>query len=209
MNWNWTIASICLCLAGCTQTATLATTPAQNDLVKANESEAEMRERWNLKPVKWPLRFTEHSFSATCYDTQECWILYAGLPHGNEKPSPPSSKYGPNYLENWSGGHLGIRNFPGPAIVKWRSKDGVYHDAEIDIAEIFEDGLIRHSVPREDLAELPDGKLQLDPSILLEVNDVTIRVYMRADLSLAQPRIAGNPYSDFRDDLILVKTYHY
>lgn len=162
-----------------------------------------------MMPVKeWPLRFTSHKFSARCYDTLECTVRYAGLEHGDERPSPSSVTYGPGYLDNWTGGHGMIRNFPPPAVVTWRSKDGEAYRAEIDIAEIFHDEVIRHNVTREEMADVPDGTYESEPAVLLEVNDRTIRVYMRTMIFLKrQIAIAGNMRSDFRDDLILAKTY--
>jgi hypothetical protein len=162
----------------------------------------------NRKPVAWPMRFRTHSFSAHCYDTLSCHVVYDGVHQRlNDKPSPPSSKYGPGYLDHLSGGHLGIRNFPPPAMVNWRSRDGATHSAEIDIGRIFRDGLIRHFVPREELAETPNGRPVNDPTILLEVNDRTIRVYMRAYLPTVHVQEQGNPRSRFRDDLVLAETY--
>ena len=48
-----------------------------------------------------------------------------------------------------------------------------------------------------------------NPDILLEVNDRTINVYMRAFVPTRELQIPGNKYSRFRDDLILAwsKTY--
>ena len=162
-----------------------------------------------MMPVKeWPLRFDSHKFSARCYDTLECAVRYAGLEYGDERPSPPPSTYGPGYLDNWSGTHGMIRNFPPPAQVAWRSKDGQAHTAEIDIGKIFRDQVIRHNVQREEMAELPDGDYQSEPSIMLEVNDRSVRVYMRAMIFLKQQKlIAGHMRSASRNDLVLVKAY--
>lgn len=102
-----------------------------------------------------------------------------------------------------------IRNFPPPAKVRWRSKDGEAHEAEIDIGALFADEVIRHHVPRDEMPELPDGKYRNEPSIILEVNDRTIRVWMRAHVPTRKLQELGNPYSDFRNDLILVETYTY
>lgn len=165
--------------------------------------------RMNFMPVQWPIRFTSHNFSARCYDTLECEVHYDGLSHGDDRPSPPSSKYGPNYLEGWSGGHGGIRNFPPPAMVVWRSKDGAVHETEVDIGRIFKDRKVRHFVPREEVADLPDGKYESSPSILLEVNDRTIRVYMNAYVPTKHLQIPGNRYSTFRNDLVLMTTSTY
>ena len=163
----------------------------------------------NYKQPSWPLRFEEHGFSARCYDTQSCKIVYADVHHGDPKPSPPASTYGSGYLDKWTSGHGGIRNFPPPAKVTWTAKDGSEHEAEIDIGALFEDQLIRHFVPREELKDVPNGRIPVDPDILLEVNDRTIRVYMRAYVPTRHLQIPGNKHSARRDDLVLVKTYTY
>jgi hypothetical protein len=167
----------------------------------------------HMMPVReWPLRFDRHSFGAHCYDTYGCKVIYAGLVQRDDDPSelrPSSEGYGPDYSRNWSGGHGMIRNFPPPAVVTWKSRDGQPHSAEIDIGEIFKDELIRHNVAREELAELPDGKFENEPAVLLEVNDRIVRVYMRAHIPTVHLQKPGNPYSDFRSDLILVRTYNF
>jgi len=163
----------------------------------------------SLAPVEWPLRFKRHNFGARCYDTLNCKVLYDNFDHGDAKPAPASATYGPDYLEGWNGGYGGIDNFPEPARVIWRLKDGAAHEAEIDIGEIFKDELIRHNVPREEIANLTEGKYEGNPSILLEVNDRTIRIYMMARIPTKEWQIPGNKYSDFRNDVILVKTYTY
>ncbi|MDM0052216.1 hypothetical protein [Variovorax sp. J22R115] len=42
----------------------------------------------------------------------------------------------------------------------------------------------------------------ITPAIILEVNDRTINVYMRAHISTKELQVPGNRYSDFRNDLI-------
>lgn len=171
--------------------------------------EVPTREMLNFQPVEWPLRFKEHFFNGLCYSTLKCTIWYSGLDHGDRDPSPPSSDIGPRYLDHLSGGYS-VRNFPAPAEVEWRSKDGTDHKAEIDIGDIFRDELLRHHVRREEVDEQPDGKLGFDPSIFLEVNDRTIRVHMRPWIPLKKPiEIAGRNPNYIYDDLILVKTYNY
>lgn len=166
-----------------------------------------------MMPVKeWPLRFKSHSFSVNCYDTYACKVNYADLLQRNDDPDklrPSSSTYKGDYRRNWSGTHAMIRNFPSPALVSWRSKDGQAHRAEIDIGEIFSDQVIRHNVPRDEMLDVPGGIYRNEPSIILEVNDRTIRVWMRAHVPTKQLQKPGNKYSDFRNDLILAKTYHY
>jgi hypothetical protein len=112
-----------------------------------------------------------------------------------------SESLGSKYPGNLSAGMGPISNFPPPAKVTWRSKDGTSHEAEIDIGKIFKDQLIRHNVVREDATDNPtDGA----PGIILEVNDRTINVYMRATIWLKRPRFPDRPHSDYQDELIKV-----
>jgi hypothetical protein len=165
-----------------------------------------------IEPVKqWPLKFKRHSFSVFTYDTYGCKVIYARQVQVNQDPGKlqrSSASYGPDYQKNWSGVHGDIENFP-PLEISWRSKDGQPHEARIDLGEVFKDELILHNVPREEMADVPHGKYQSQPAILVEVNDRTIRIYMRAFISTKHLQVPGNVYSNFRDDLILVKTYTY
>ncbi|PPT73318.1 hypothetical protein XthCFBP4691_20365 [Xanthomonas theicola] len=167
-----------------------------------------------IEPAKqWPLRFKKHGFGVYSYDTYGCKVWYANAWQAREsdaKLQPSSDSYKPDHQRNWSSGHIGIRNFPAPAEVTWRSKDGQPHQARIDIGELFKDEVILHNVPREEMADVPYGKYQHDPDIIMEVNDRTIRVYIRAMIFLKQRvEVAGHMRADFRNDLILVKTYTY
>jgi len=160
----------------------------------------------NVNP-EWPLKFRAHYFGAHCFDTQHCEIMYRGFPHGADSgPSPSVASYGRPLEKLLSAGRGPIPNFPPPAKVTWRSKDGTSHEAEIDIGEIFKDQLIRHNVAREDATDIPTSGM---PGIILEVNDRTINVYMRAIIATKELQKPGNPHSDFRNDLIKAfsKTY--
>lgn len=173
------------------------------------EGDPAIAAKMNYKPVEWPLRFEKHSFGPRCYDTLECHVIYDNFKFGGDKPTRSSASYGPDYLKGWNGSYGAVPNFPSAAKVVWRSKDGSAHEAEIDIGEIFKDQLMRHFVPREEAADLPDGKNESPPSILLEVNDRVIRVYMVASVPTKHLQKPGNRYSTSRRDLVLVKTYTY
>jgi hypothetical protein len=173
-------------------------------------SSQKTNEKYTVVPVEWPLRFKKHSFSAHCYDTIGCRVLYYDdymVMHEKDKVSGSSASIGANYQNAWgSVAYLGIENFPSPAVVTWRSKDGVPHEAEIDIAEIFKDQKILHKVSREDI---PEGAMIASPHIVLEVNDRTIKVYMKAHIPLKAPSIVGNKHSDFKNDLMLAYSHTY
>ncbi|KPN16988.1 hypothetical protein AO715_02555 [Xanthomonas sp. Mitacek01] len=136
---------------------------------------------------------------------QKCSIFYSNLWH-NRDARPAREDVHPNALNATSAGHVGILNFPEPALVRWSSRDGTPFEVEVDIGDIFRDRLIRHQTPREDIKE---GVSILNPDVLLEVNDRTINVYMRAFLPTKELQIPGNKYSGHRDDLVLAwsRTY--
>lgn len=166
-------------------------------------------ERIDNTVADWPLKFVRHNFGAYCYSTYGCRVIYNGFDHTGDPEDElqiSSTSLGDRYPGNFVAGYLGVANFPEPARVTWRSSDGVPHEAQVDIGEIFSDGLILHGVPKEDI---PERVSILDPGIILEVNDRTINVYMRARIPTKSLRTPGNPYSDYRKDLVLVWTRSY
>lgn len=192
------LVAVSLVLTGCS--AAMTSTPA-------SERSAGIRDAHG---VEWPLKFKSHYFGAACFNTQSCIVLYRDFPHGatNERPSPSVESTGRSLDQLLVASRGPIPNFPPPAKVTWSSKDGASHEAHIDIAQIFRDELIRHNLTREDI---PDSTLASDhsPGIILEVNDRTINVYMRAHISTKELQEPGNRYSDFRDDLIKVFSRSY
>jgi hypothetical protein len=199
----WIAALFVLTLAGChptmsTQSDRPVTAPAADGSIINSVTD-------------WPLKFRAHYFGSACYSTQSCKVLYAGMPEhamfeGEEnKPSPPHDPAIP--LEKvLRAGRGPIANFPPPAVVDWRSADGTMHHAEVDIGEIFKDQLIRHNVPRE---EVFNGNNLPPPQIILEVNDRTVNVYMKAAVWTKHEQKPGNEHSDVRRDLIKVHSHTY
>ncbi len=164
------------------------------------------------QPVRknaWPLRYMRHSFEAYWYNTLKCRIVYNDFNftlNNEDKPSkpPPSA----NYRDLFQAGYGFVRNFPAPADVRWTSLDGTTHVAEVDIGAIFKDELVLHHVPKEDVADIYP-QYGPEPGIILEVNDRSIYVYMRAMVATKSLREPGNKDSDYRDDLILVWSHTY
>lgn len=208
---TWVVAALSACAASGARLPTPLPVPSQESsrMELAPPGDPVILARMTVIPVKWPLRFKSHSFAAYCYDTLECQVIYDDFNHGRKKPQRSSASYGPDYQKAWDGSYLGIRNFPPPAQVSWRSKDGSWHETEIDFRALFKDEQVLHNLPREEVDDQPNGESVHDPAILLEVNDRTIRVYMKAFISTKHLQTPGDPYSASRRDLILVKTYHY
>lgn len=154
----------------------------------------------------WPLKFVQYNFGAHCFDTIGCRITYAGFVHGADRAdeiSPPMASYKGSRDQLLRARHIGKRNFPAPAKVAWRSKDGVPHEAEVDLDVIFKDRVVKHNVLREDYR---DDLGIADPDIVLEVNDRTISIYMRALIPTKTEHASGSAHRYSREDLILVST---
>mgnify|MGYP001308187989 CR=1 FL=1 len=189
--------------------AALATTGCQGMAKTPEREPAEDAVRIDNTVADWPLKFVQHSFGAFCYSTYGCRVVYNGFDHTNDPDDElqrSSASLGDRYPDNLYGSYLGVSNFPPPARVSWRSSDGMSHEAEVDIGEIFRDRLILHNVAREDVRQ---GVSILDPAILLEVNDRTINVYMRARVPTRTAREQGLPTGNFREDLVLAWTRTY
>ena len=155
------------------------------------------------------LHFKLHSYGGFCFNTYECKVVYAGLAQPNTPPGKlrPSfeSVGGERFLKTMGGsGYINIKNFPAPAKVTWRSKDGTSHSAEIDIGKIFKDERIIHHLPLREFA-FQDNPMASsdDPTIVLVVDDRTIKVYMLASINTNREQIPGNKYSYTKNELTL------
>ena len=135
-------------------------------------------------------------------------MLYRDFPHDamHEGLSPSVESTGRSLDQLLTASRGPIPNFPPPAKVTWRSKDGAPHEAEIDIGEIFKDELVVHNTPRDEASERTP---MINPDVIMEISDRTINVYMKAFISLKQERIPGNQHSNFRSELVLAwsRTY--
>lgn len=183
--------------------ASLMTTGCQGMAKTTQDVPTRGNDRIDNTVADWPLKFVQHNFGARSYSTYGCTVEYNGFRHISEPEDelqPALADSHPDGLKNMSASYLGVMNFPAPARVRWRSKDGVEHDEQIDIAAIFRDQLILHSVPREEVLE---GVSIWNPGIILVVDDDTVRVYMRAFVPTKILQIPGNPHSGHRNDLIL------
>lgn len=154
----------------------------------------------------WPLWFIEHEFGAHCFSTLSCVVNYSGFAHGGHSPRPSLESLGRPLDRILRTGWGPYRNFPAPAEVRWTSSDGTRLEASVDIAEVFADRMIRHTLAKEEIKE--DTSIP-PPGVILLVDDRTISVYMSTLIWLKTPRDPENPHSDLHSDLVLVhsKTY--
>jgi hypothetical protein len=153
-----------------------------------------------------PLKFKLHNFEALCYNTIGCNVIY----NGRYQEKNAANEVSPKKLkEAWGSVELGIRNFPGPAELTWKSLDGTPHEAKIDIGSIFKNELIWHNVPKADMADFYAGPIAGDPDIYLEVDNRTVNVYMAMFIPTRSEQKPGNKDSDFRKDIILAWSHTY
>jgi len=158
-----------------------------------------------------PLTFKLHNFDVHCYNTLSCSVIYNNndfaRPYLNTPTPAPSAG---DYQKHWgTASYLGIKNFPAPAQVRWKSKDGEAHEATVDIGAIFKDELIWHNVPKSEMADFYSGPVAGEPDIFLEVNDRTISVYMTTLIPTKTEQIPGNKNSYGRDDIFLAWSHTY
>lgn len=192
-------AVLALTITGCTA-AMNADTPAVAPAAAPNRP-------YTGTVADWPMFFKRHMFGAFCFDTQGCSVLYNRFEHGNPKPTPPKSSLAPDrYDEIMIGSYGDLPNFPPPAQLRWRAKDGTELSAEIDLDALFADRLIRHNVPRE---EIPEDVSMGFTHVLIEIDDRTVSVYTRTLIPTRTEQVPGNRFSTSRNDLIQVwrRTY--
>ncbi len=164
-----------------------------------------------IEPVEWPLKFQVHYFDAYSFSTRGCKVYYGNMWRrldSEDELRVSSDQLGEGYPGVLAARMGPIPNFPKPAKVSWVSQDGASLEAEVDIGEIFSDELVRHNLRREDVSPGGPGPGVM-PGIILEVNDRTINVYMRAHISTAELQEPGNRHSNFRNDLIKVYSRTY
>jgi hypothetical protein len=185
------LALLCLPAFGCQPAMSTSSSTSAGQIV-ANE---------------FPLKFENHNFEAHCYNATDCEVIYANTRQLEEESGQTVSPQNDTYKKNWGGApHIGIRNFPGPAVARWTSVDGQMHEARVDLELVFKNNEILHEVPKQ---EIPDGAHIGDPTIILEINDRTINVYMKAFIPTKEEQTPGNKHSYFVNDLVLAwsKTY--
>lgn len=196
-------------LAGCA--TAMPASPQESGLV-ADRLQMDTRPRV-VDGNRLPLRFVKHKFAVHVYDTLAFYVEYNDTAwFADQYRAARSPSYAESILrERWPlAGYIGVRNWPGPAKLRWTSLDGVEHTAEIDFSRIFADGLTLYTVPDD---ELPAGMyhqgISTDPEIHLEVENRTVRVYQRARISTRTEQVPGNRYTHNRSDLFLVAEFSY
>ncbi|ALN65916.1 hypothetical protein GLA29479_5091 [Lysobacter antibioticus] len=168
-----------------------------------------------LVDIPWPLTFDAFSFGVRCYNTLASNIIFMNHQFAVELDGPSGQPSSPEWKDGWTAGFIVMAEEmpPDPVELRWTSLDGAEHYAEIDLIEdIFPQRLVLHSVPKEDVnedwARYEGGKTR-PPQILMEVNDRTVNVYMKAMVLTNSPPNPDRPDIIGCRDLILAWTKTY
>lgn len=135
------------------------------------------------------LRFTTHDMGVACYGVSDVSIAYGGterlLCSGQLAPAKtaadetryPNVKFG------------SYPAFADPLQVRWRARDGSDHACVLALADLFPDRQVLHTEAPARIyqaAPLTGG----EPTIIVELVERTLNIYMFASLQLA-PGSAG------------------
>jgi hypothetical protein len=147
--------------------------------------------------MKKVLKFSTHDFGILCYGgITNLNLVYGGSGHnlcikspGREK-LPSDETRVPGFL---SGSYPA---FAGPVEMEWNARDGTHLTHTIDLDEVFKDRVVLHTA---DSARIYEAKPISggEPTIIVEVNDRTVSVYMKVSLQLvrADPTDTGRDRS--------------
>lgn len=129
------------------------------------------------------LKFSKHDLNIQVYSASDVDVLYAGTPHklSAGKLAPAKTEKDQNRYPNFkSGSYI---TFAGPVEVKWSAADGSKLSASLNLDDIFKDRKVLHTddVSRIYKADPISGG---QPTIIIEVNDRTLNVYMFVTIRL-------------------------
>lgn len=152
-----------------------------------------------------PTHFRHHVFSAECGYTRSCKVIYANRTQVDQPEGGAILPLKEGVLEKAKSGQIAIRNFPDPAFVSWQSMDGERHEDRIDMSSIFKSRVVVHAEP---VIEVDDDGAVGDPTLLLVVEDRSVRVYMQSMVFLRRREGQGEN-GVLRHDSVLVYSKSY
>jgi hypothetical protein len=130
------------------------------------------------------LKFRAHDFGISCYGgITNLNLVYGGSRHnlcikspGREK-LPSDEKRGPGFL---SGTYYA---FAGPVEIEWNARDGTRLTHTIDLDEVFKERVVLHTADPARIYK-SNPTTTGEPTIVIEINDRTVSVYMEVSLQL-------------------------
>ncbi len=128
------------------------------------------------------LKFASHNLNIQVYSASDVYLVYAGTPHTLAKGTLAAAKTerDNNRYPNFKSGTY--PTFAGLVEVKWRAADGSQLQTTLDFDQIFKDRKVLH---QDDASRIyKNDPTYGDPTLIVEVNDRTLNVYMFVTLRL-------------------------
>jgi hypothetical protein len=128
-----------------------------------------------------PLTFKTHSLAMTCFNASNMKVKYGQFVTNHCSNELARAKIPQDDTELPSR-IVAIPAFLGPLHVQWQALDGTALSETLNLDEIFKGKVVLHN---EDPKQLePTLPLIMDPTIVVEVNDRTLTIYMNAYMGL-------------------------
>lgn len=162
-------------------------------------------------PKLWPLRFKNFAFGGEAFNVKACRIIY-GNNFFNEwkelQPAPAADWLRDPYI-SWSNSY-----HPFPKLdLQWSSLDGEQHKVILNLEKMLRK---REVLTKVRVDEMPDNWLlgrgekdDIHLELLLEINDRTLRLYMKATVAIKIEHPTEEHRHDFRRDWMLAWTKRY
>ena len=128
-----------------------------------------------------PLTFKKHSLATTCYSASNMKVKYGQFVTNHCSNKLARAKI-PQDDTRVPGAIGAFPAFFGPLFVQWQAFDGTVLSETLNLDEIFKGKVVLHN---EDPKQLePTLPLIMDPTIVVEVNDRTLTIYMNTYMGL-------------------------
>jgi len=130
------------------------------------------------------LKFSSHDLGIHCYGgVRDVKVVYAASGHDlcTDKPAREKAAADEGRKPGFTSGPYPA--FSGPAELAWTTRDGSKLAYAIDFASIFKDRVVLH---KEDPKRIYQPKPMMTdaPTVVIEIDDRTVKVYMAASLQL-------------------------
>ncbi len=129
------------------------------------------------------LTFSTHDLNIQIYNASDLRLVYGGTAHEislGELARMKTPKDETRYPSGKSGSYIA---FAGPVQIEWRSQDGVKHSCVLDLDEVFREKTVRHTQDPSRIYR-PMPITGGEPTIIIEVNNRTVSVYLFAAIQL-------------------------
>jgi hypothetical protein len=154
--------------------------------------------------IAGPLTFKTHALATACYSASNMRVTYGS--YRTSMCAKPAREKVPQDDVRILGAAVSLRAYAGSLQVEWKTRNGAQLSETLDLAKIFNGRTILH---QEDPHRIdPSLPTSGDPTIVVEVNDKTLTVYMDVEIVLLASE-SGTARRSSRNRLVaLQKTFN-